>query len=131
MVGFSGTNTARSLAILTLALASVGLFSELRAQHTTAKIVGLGATACARFVEDINADPTLKRDYLAWAQGFMSGILVSRPAGVDEALNLNPVTFDLAAQLQFLEGQCVKDTKLSFSDAVTSLYQRLRNEGRT
>lgn len=130
-MAFNRRITCRTLACLMLIVALASSRSELRAQQATARIVGLGAVSCARFVADVNSNPSLKRDYLAWAQGFMSGILVSRPTGVDEALDLNPVSFDLAAQLQFLEGQCAKDTKVSFSDAVTSLYQRLRNEGRT
>jgi len=63
---------------------------EVRAEPQTARIVGLGATPCLQFNEDIRLNPSLQRDYLAWGQGYMSGILVSRPPGVDQGLNLNP-----------------------------------------
>lgn len=61
----------------------------------------------------------------------MSAMLLSRPAGVDEKLDLNPVTFDLINQFHFLEDHCARNTSLSFSDAVEALYKRLRNEGKT
>lgn len=105
--------------------------SELRAQSPKAKIVELGATTCQRFSDDVRSNPVLRRDYLAWAQGFMSAMLLSRPAGVDEKLDLNPVTFDLINQFHFLEDHCARNTSLSFSDAVEALYKRLRNEGKT
>ncbi|MBX9650256.1 MAG: hypothetical protein K2X57_24745 [Xanthobacteraceae bacterium] len=104
---------------------------DLRAEAPKATIVGLGATTCQRFNEDVRSNPLLRRDYLAWAQGFMSGILSSRPPGVDEGLDLAPATFDLVSQLQFLEDQCARNVSLDFSDAVAALYKRLRQEGKT
>ncbi|MDU1671578.1 MAG: hypothetical protein E6833_35925, partial [Bradyrhizobium sp.] len=68
--------------------------------------------------------------YLAWAHGFMRGILLSRPAGVDEGLDLNPPSFGLIVQLHFMEDQCAKSPSLDFSDAVAALYKRLRQEGK-
>jgi hypothetical protein len=55
----------------------------------TARIVGLGAATCRKFTADAATDPQVRRDYLAWAQGFMSGIILSRPPGVDVGLDLN------------------------------------------
>jgi hypothetical protein len=34
-------------------------------------------------------------------------------------------------QLQFLEDYCARNVSLDFSDAVTALYKRLREEGKT
>jgi hypothetical protein len=97
----------------------------------TARIVGLGATTCRQFMTDAAADPQVRKDYLAWAQGFMSGIILSRPPGVDVGLDLNPPTFGLMAQLQFLEDHCARNETVDFSTAVEALYKRLRLEGRT
>lgn len=97
----------------------------------TARIVGLGATTCSQFMADVAANPPMQRDYLAWAQGFMSGIILSRPPGVDEGLNLNPATFGLIAQLRFLEDHCAGNRAIDFSAAVEALYKRLRVEGKT
>jgi len=88
----------------------------------------MGATKCAQFEADVARNSAAQRDYLAWAQGFMSGILLSRPAGVDEDLDLNPLTFGLLPQLEFLRSQCGQNQSASFSDAVVALYKRLRSE---
>ena len=97
----------------------------------TAQIVGLGAATCRQFTADAAADPQVRKDYLAWAQGFMSGIVLSRPPGVDVGLDLNPPTFGLMAQLQFLEEHCARHETVDFSSAVETLYKRLRLEGKT
>ncbi|MBI5321603.1 MAG: hypothetical protein HZB49_19350 [Bradyrhizobium sp.] len=104
---------------------------ELRAEAPKANIVGLGATTCRRFKEDVKSEPSIRTAYLAWTQGFMSGILSRRPPGVDEGLDLNPATFGLLNQLRFLEDLCAKNSSLDFSDAVAALYKRLREEGKT
>ena len=97
----------------------------------TARIVGLGAATCRQFNADVAANPPMRRDYLAWAQGFMSGIILSRPPDVDQGLDLNPPTFGLVAQLRFLEDQCARNQSIDFSAAVEALYKRLRLEGKT
>ena|ERR1700722_8987483 len=121
--------------IRTLILSSIVLMttaaSGLRAETPKANIVGLGAATCQKFNDDIKSNPPVWRDYLAWTQGFMSGILSSRPPSVDEGLDLNPPTFGLIGQLRFLEDYCAKNTSLNFSDAVEALYKRLRKEGKT
>lgn len=127
-------SVGRLLGLLTLssiALLGAAAGRELRAEAPKARIVGLGAATCQQFNDDIKSNPLVRRDYLAWAQGFMSAILLSRPAGVDEGLDLNPATFGLINQLQFLEDHCAKNTSRDFSDAVEALYKRLRQEGKT
>jgi hypothetical protein len=104
---------------------------EVRAEPQTARIVGLGATTCLHFDEDVRLNPSVQRDYLAWGQGYMSGILVGRPAGVDQGLDLNPPTFDMINQLHFLRDYCAENTSANFADAVEALYKRLRREGKT
>ena len=104
---------------------------EIRAEPQTARIIGLGATACLQFNEDIRLNPSVQRDYLAWGQGYMSGILVGRPPGVDQGLDLNPPTFDMINQLHFLRDYCAENTSANFADAVEALYKRLRREGKT
>jgi hypothetical protein len=130
----AGRSFGRLLGLLTLSsivLLAADAGQELRAETLKAKIVGLGAATCHQFNDDIKSNALIRRDYLAWAQGFMSGILSSRPPGIDEGLDLNPATFGLVNQLQFLEDHCAKNTSLDFSDAVEALYKRLRQEGKT
>ena len=93
------------------------------------KIVGLGAIDCGQFIKEIDQNPALQRDYLAWAQGLMSGILISRPAGVDEGLDLTPSSFPLRKQLDFLRAYCTQQPAANFEDSVLELYKRLRKQG--
>lgn len=121
---------APSVLMLSLVvLLAAGASWEPGAKAQTGKIVGLGAATCQAFNDDVANNPVIRRDYLAWAQGFMSGILLGRPPGVDEQLDLNPTTFGLIKQLNFLEAQCATDVSLDFSGAVEALYKRLRQEG--
>jgi hypothetical protein len=61
----------------------------------------------------------------------MSGILLSRPAGMDDDLDLVPATFGLLDQLKFLEVFCARNTSMDYGDAVEALYRRLRRESKT
>ena len=123
------TRSLRCLILSSIFLIATGVFN-LQAE-TRKVIVGLGAATCQQFNEDIKTNPLVRRDYLAWAQGFMSGILLSRPAGVDKDLDLNPTSFGLIDQLHFLEDHCVQNASADFADAVEALYKRLRTEGKT
>jgi len=91
-----GRYVSRLFFIMTLSFTAVvaaDASRDLRAQAPKETIVGPGAATCQRVNDDIESNPLLRRDYLAWVQGFMSGILSSRPPGVDEGLNLAPMTF--------------------------------------
>jgi hypothetical protein len=131
LAGWSFGRLLGPLALSSIVLLAADAGRELRAEAPKAKIVGLGAATCQQFNDDVKSKPLIRRDYLAWAQGFMSGILSSRPPGVDDGLDLDPATFSLVNQLQFLEDRCAKNTSLDFSDAVEALYRRLRLEGKT
>jgi hypothetical protein len=113
------------LTVLT-ALCLISSAAMASAQSTVAKIVGLGAATCADFTDNIEKSPAMQRDYLAWAQGFMSGILLSMPSGVDEGLDLNPQAFGLLKQLGFLLQNCAENRSSDFADAVVALYKTLR-----
>jgi len=118
-----------SLGSMLLVLAAMDATTGAEAQ--TRRIVGLGATTCQRFNEDIRINPSSRQVYLAWAQGFMSGILLGRPRGTDDGLDLNPASFNLIQQLKFLEDYCATNVSMDFADSVEALYKRLRHEGKT
>jgi hypothetical protein len=118
----------RLLTLSSIALLAADAAREVLAEAPKAKIVGLGASTCQRFTDDVKSNPLVQRDYLAWAQGFMSGILLSRPPGIDEGLDLNPANFGLINQLRFLGDYCARNTSLDFSDAVEALYKILRRK---
>lgn len=97
-----------------LLLAVAGSWSGAEAQSTKGKVVGLGAATCQRFKDDVKSNAILRRDYMAWAQGFMSGMLASQPGGADQQIDLNPVTYDLVSQLHFLEDHCSRIRRSAF-----------------
>jgi hypothetical protein len=109
---------------------STGL-SAAGAEPAIAKIVGLGATPCPQFEREANERPAVQREYFAWMQGFMSGILISRPPEVDVGLDLNPRSFGLPRQIEFLREHCRQHPTQDVSDATVELYRRLRREGGT
>lgn len=90
------------------------------------KIVGIGASGCATFNHDTAQDLMTERNYLAWAQGFMSATLLSAPRGKDEGLDLTPETFRLQRQADFLREFCRQNPDLSYSEGVITLYRALR-----
>src|SRR5215203_3065229 len=96
------------------------------ASAQTASVVGLGASTCRQFNEEVRQKPQLERDYFAWAQGFMSGILIRMPPGIDEGLNLAPKHFPLVSQVDFLRRFCEEGSAKDYSDAVIALYRALR-----
>ena len=119
------------LVVVTTVLIAADAKQQLRSEPRLANIVGLGATTCRQFSNDVRSNPNVRLNYLAWAQGFMSGILLSRPPGVDVGLELDPPTFGLLKQLQFLEEYCAPNASQNFADGVEALYKRLRQEGKT
>ena len=118
------------LTVGTLLLVAADSWSKAEAQSTKSKVVGLGAATCQRFKDDVKSNAILRRDYMARAQGFMSGMLESQPGAGDEQINLHPITYNLVNQLHFLEDHCSQNLALDFSDAVAALYQRLRKESK-
>lgn len=104
--------------------------SGLHAEPSISKIVGRGASTCARFTTEIRSTPRAEDDFFNWAQGYMSAILLSRPQGVDERLDLNPPVFSILSQLEFLRSYCAEHPEADYSDAVQALYKRLRQENR-
>lgn len=92
----------------------------------TAKIVGVGAASCSTFLDHIRAEPSSERDYVIWAQGFMSGALMRAPEGLDRGLDLLPPTFPIGRQAVFLRRYCEAHPRADFSDGVVELFRTLR-----
>ncbi len=90
------------------------------------KIVGIGATPCTTFLQQAAADPRTGREYMAWAQGYLSGLLIRAPEGKDESLDLTPASFPVRKQAEFLRVYCETNRDADFGDAVENLYKTLR-----
>jgi hypothetical protein len=112
--------------LVTFSLGALVAFANSPATADKVRIVGIGATSCSQFVGEISRKPATERDYLAWAQGFMSGALMRAPQGVDEDLDLLPLFFPLQQQAEFLRAYCLANPSEDYSDAVHALYQRLK-----
>ena len=96
------------------------------AAQSPVKIVGIGATTCGEFAREAVDKPPTQRQYLAWMQGYMSGIVIGRPPGVDEGIDLSPKGFPLSAQLAFIRDYCLQSPSSSFADAIEALFNKLR-----
>jgi len=51
----------------------------------------------------------------------MSGFLMRSPPGIDEGLALNPPTFPLLRQVEFLRAFCATNPEKDYSNAVAQL----------
>lgn len=119
MIGYRATS------LLTASLFVVAVQAAAQSSMPV-KIVGIGATSCARFTTEITTNTEAEKTYLAWMQGYMSGIMIGRPAGVDESIDLTPYKFPLTAQAQFIREFCAKQPKSDFADGVEQLYLKLK-----
>ncbi len=122
---------ALTLSFLTAAVPHAGFASEQsrtsgNASRDSVKIVGVGATSCAAYLQGAAENPATERDYVAWAQGFMSGVLMRAPEGRDVDLDLLPPTFPLVRQAEFLRQYCEANPTRGFTDGVLELYRLLR-----
>ena len=88
MKGFA----AFPVAITTMCASVVSFAQADKPAHV--KIVGVGATSCAQFLADVEKRSDDPARYLAWAQGYMSGVLIGRLRGVDESLCCFPAGID-------------------------------------
>ena len=106
---------------------AVGLLSSSAlAQAPFVRIVGPGAARCSRFSEDIARDPRQEREYFAWAQGVMSGLLLRAPTPAEADLDLLPPSFGVEAQMDFLQANCRHDADQGFADATVALFRELK-----
>jgi len=62
----------------------------------------------------VEQNARVQRKYFAWAQGFMSGVLMRAPPRVDEGLELNPPAFPLLKQIEFLQSFCTTNPDSDF-----------------
>lgn len=79
-------------------LATIAGLLAGQAQAQSVKIVGIGASTCHDFLREIAGRPDVEKNFFAWAQGYMSGLLIRAPAGKDENLDLTPPAFPLGGR---------------------------------
>lgn len=112
--------------LLAIAFSLVGYLPSGTAEAESVKIVGIGAASCQDFLGEIRGRPDVEKNFFAWAQGYMSGLLIRAPAGKDEGLDLTPPEFPLVKQAEFLRTYCSRHLGEDFTVAVNTLYRTLR-----
>lgn len=101
----------------------LAILAVARVQAQPVKIAGIGAATCRRFNEDVAHSPNAERDYVAWAQGLMSGILLRAPSGRDEDLDLLPPSCPLQKQADFLRGFFGQNPDRNYMEGLLDLYR--------
>jgi hypothetical protein len=119
------TVARQMLLTIVVALAAFSAYSE-GALAQMVKLVGIGASSCAVYVSSTHERNDVEKNYLAWAQGFMSGLLIRAPVGIDEHLDLEPQAMPLPRQNKFLHDYCEQNLSDDFIDAAQALYKLLR-----
>lgn len=122
--GTINTRLARG-ANFSIALALATWVSTSIAMAQTVAIVGTGTASCLQFTTAIADKPIDEREYFAWGQGYMSGILLAAPAGVDDGLSLAPESFPIPAQIAFIRAFCGQFPTATYSDGIETLYRAL------
>ena len=106
---------------------AIGLISSSAfGQAPFVRIVGPGAVRCSRFIADVARDPRQEREYFAWAQGVMSGLLLRAPTPAEADVDLLPPGFGVEAQMNFLQANCKQDADQGFTDATVALFRELK-----
>ena len=87
---------------------------------------GMGVLPCSTVNVVLRSSPDLAKEFLDWAQGFLSGmneVLKSHNIPVTDAM---PTGFGSDVQRAYLIGLCREDPQLVFAFAVRRLWDELR-----
>lgn len=98
------------------------------AQRAIIKIVGVGATPCRLFLKEAATGSQSQRDYLAWAQGYMSGLVSGSASPRYDRVDLSSDRVSLVRQLEYLRRECEGNPDQSFADVVEALFRFLSAE---
>jgi hypothetical protein len=111
------------------ALIVVCLFMALRCGAYAAEfeIAGIGTRHCSEFVAAHKQSPKeSENSYIAWAQGFMSGqnaMIQENSANLSgPPKQLEPKSFDVSQQKDYLISFCLKNPSMTYFNAVANLY---------
>lgn len=101
-------------AVAALSLAGPGL----PAGAQVAAVAGAGSRTCAQMRADIAELPNVRRAYLSWMQGYLSGRNAAREAEGQALVDLA----DYEAQWAWIAAWCGAHTERSFAEAVSGLF---------
>lgn len=106
-------------------IATVSVVLGLAVSTNAVSGADLGASSCLKFALDYTRYPPSEEQYFAWAQGYMSAIVMMAPSGIDDDLNLLPVSDPKERQMAVIRSVCAQDPQRSYSHAVRALYRHL------
>jgi hypothetical protein len=88
---------------------------------------GMGTIFCGAFNIAIQYDKSegTEETFFVWAQGFMSGLNVGAPPGIN--VRLVPEQFNSDRQKAFLRDYCAKNPNNKLHDGVRALYFKLHD----
>ena len=124
---FGSTAKSREMGLKAAVLAAASFLGAASAMaEAKVNIAGIGAASCRVFMKETESDPQAERTYFAWAQGYMSGITMRAPPGVDEGVDLLHPSFPLQQQADFMRAFCTGNLQADYADGVLELYRELR-----
>lgn len=84
-------------------------------------VAGAGSRSCAQMQGDIADLPNVRRAYVSWMQGYLSGRNAAREAAGRTLVDVA----DFEAQWDWLVERCGSEPNESFADAVDALFAHL------
>jgi len=99
-------------------LATSLLLGATAASAQLAAVAGAGSRSCAQMQTDIAELPNVRRAYVSWMQGYLSGRNAARDSAGLALIDLA----DYEAQWQWLAGWCSEHSARSIADAVNALF---------
>lgn len=117
-----GDRMRRLLLAMTMMLCVSDASAE---QIKTSREAGVGAIACSQFTADIARDPNMEKDYLSWAQGFMSSFNLLMLSEGSMSRDLSGTSVD--EQRSYIKQYCGTHPGEEYSVAVMKLLATLPN----
>ena len=110
---------ADGLRALPIALLSGLVSTATIAQEAVTAVAGAGSRTCAQMQTDIADLPNVRRAYVSWMQGYLSGRNAAREIA---GLPLVDIA-DYEAQWEWLTGWCAGNPERAFADALAELFR--------
>lgn len=101
------------------ALAAIlALSGPLTLDAQVTAVTGAGSRSCEQMQADIADLPNVRRAYVSWMQGYLSGRNAARETAGLALVDLS----DYEAQWDWIAGWCVTNPQRSFADAAQALF---------
>ena len=96
----------------------VAFAAAMAQQAPVTAVAGAGSRSCAQMRADISDLPNVRRAYVSWMQGYLSGRNAAREARDESLVDLA----DYEAQWYWLARWCADQPDRAFSEAVAALF---------